>query len=785
MSWFRSFLAGEAGRPALRFALDVRATSAEWVGALALLIARIADIEQPVIELRVGSDEAAAQPLPLPALAALTTLTPAALLDACERALSQRAQVGWVEVSHADGVHSLRISACADHVAVVSEGVAAALMEALPALLRRALLHLQERPPAPLTSLDLLPPQDVAALLERCRGPARGYRAEPVTELIRQQVRATPSAPAIEVGAVTLSYAELWRRSTAVASALAQHLSAQEPAGTPRVGVLMNRSADWVVAVLGCMRAGGVYVPLNAHNPREHQARILEQAEIRTLICGAAAEGAALARGNLRAVTLAELEAAESLQADAHCVPDLTADAYCIFTSGSTGEPKGIRISHGALSNFVQACPEVFGTSAEHPPRHLQFCEPSFDVHIFELFHPLCLGGAVIIDERRGGTNVHAVVRYIEQKRVDTLSPPTAFWHHWREQIELGRSRIPACVRRVIVGGEMAQTGWFGLKGLPAHVELMNGYGPAETNYASVFACRDEQIQGRYVPVGRLLPNFWLKLVDRHGHVLPAGATGEIVLGGAGVAQGYIAASAREQARFGSWTLPDGTQTPTYSTGDYGYVSALGELVCLGRLDDQLKIRGARVEPGYVEVQLRRCAGVREAVVFAVMTGAELQLATALELSPGADLTPIFAELAERVPDYMVPQQSAVVHGWPLNANGKLDRATLRKLILKPSVQSDCAGALAPARFRDAPLIRELQRIWTGVVQGEAPAPTLDLQALGISSLRLGMFLAEALEHCGVEVPPEELFGLRTLAQLARAIEARRPPKRDAGVSAG
>jgi non-ribosomal peptide synthetase component F len=246
-----------------------------------------------------------------------------------------------------------------------------------------------------------------------------------VLDLIEHQVRATPGASAILEDHRQLSDALLWQRSGDIAAGL--RAAGQVPGS--RVAVLMSRGIDWIVALLGVMRAGCVYLPLNMANPSARNCALVQQARVEV-----------------------------------------------VLGPGSQELPR---------------------------PRHLQFCEPSFDVHLFEVFHPLSLGGAVVIDPRPDFISFDHYVDRIERQGVDIISPPTTFWHLWRSRINEGRSRWPRGLKRIVVGGERAQPTRSSRHGMPEDLVLMNGYGPAETNYATVHRVTPADATRSVLPTGR------------------------------------------------------------------------------------------------------------------------------------------------------------------------------------------------------------------------------------------------------------------------------------------
>lgn len=588
----------------------------------------------------------------------------------------------------------------------------------------------------------------------------------------------SPSAVAVLEDHRSIDYATLWRRSGAVAAGLqARGLGVGD-----RVAVLMARGVDWVTAILGIMRAGCSYVPLSPTNPVGRNLQLVRRA-CASLVIGPGLQDLRLPAQVLgQPCTLEVLEQEGAGGARSLPTPDPADEAYCIFTSGSTGLPKGIRVPHRAFANFVAACPDVFDTRDIIAPRHLQFCEPSFDVHIFEVFHPLSRGGAIVVDPRTDFVSFEDYVDRIERQQVSVISPPTTFWHMWRERIDSGHSRWPKGLKRVVVGGEMAQPARFSLHGLPADVLLMNGYGPAEINYATMHRVTPADATRATLPVGRTLPNISVHVIGADGEVLPQGQPGEICFGGVGVALGYVGGSAQDDAKFSTVCLPDGRVQRQYRTGDLGVIEQDGSLVCLGRLDEQLKIQGVRVEPGEIEALLLGHAAVKAVCVLPVDEGDGKSLAMALELAaPASDherlVTELSASLRTSLPRYMVPGRWLPVEEWPLNSNGKVDRKRLSALPMRPVPldpnPSSVACELEGSSGAHAALIAQLNRLWQAVRRRPEPIPaSMPLRDVEPSSLRIGMFFAEVFDHFQLSVAPETFFGLATLNEVAEQLKA-------------
>lgn len=288
--------------------------------------------------------------------------------------------------------------------------------------------------------------------------------------------------------------------------------------GSP-VGVLLERSTTWIVTILGILRAGMVYVPLTPRNPPARNEYILADCAVSLVLSDAAHRHHLPQRSDLIA-DLADLTArARSYRAalptiDPHC------DAYVIYTSGSTGLPKGVRITHAALCNYILAAKETFCPDLE-TPRTVQFSESSFDASMLEIFLGICHGGSSFIYARPEVLPIADFAAKLEHHDINLISPPTIFWHEWMAQITAGRSRAPGCVKVAVIGGEAAIPDYFCTAPLGPAFRLFNAYGPTEATVdAAAYRCDADVRDGCCVPVGHPLPNVRLYVLDDRNALL-------------------------------------------------------------------------------------------------------------------------------------------------------------------------------------------------------------------------------------------------------------------------
>ena len=566
-----------------------------------------------------------------------------------------------------------------------------------------------------------------------------------IADLVREHAAACPDAIAIEDGERQLTYAELDRAAAGIAAALARAgLGDEEP-----VGVCLPRSWEAVVAFLGIVRAGGAYVPISPAYPAERQRRMLELAGAR-IVLTTPEHGGALPAGveQLNAVELASAEPGEA----AESAPGGDRLAYVLFTSGSTGEPKGVEVTHRNLINFLKSDADVVPRREDTV---LQIVPLEFDVSGLEIWGAL-MNGARLVIAPRGRPDPRGLGKLIAERGVTFLGISTGLLHELVAVAvdDLAGVRVAAAVGDVlspVAAAELCLT--------HPGLRLFNGYGPTEaTILATSFEYRPSDDDS--VPIGRALPGYRLYVLDAEGEPVRDGEPGELWIGGEGVARGYRDDPERTAERFRPDPFAGGRM---YRSGDLVRMREDGELLFLGRIDDQVKISGQRVEPGEVERALLAHPGVREA---AVIARAEVDGHKHLlgYVAPRGEVEPdpeeLRAHLAERLPAFMVPSWIGVLEALPLNERGKVDHDALPS----PRRESDSEAPNDPRVTRVAALMAEVLKL-NSVGSDE------NFFALGGSSL-LAIRLVGMLRHrLGAALDINAVFEAPTAARLAELIE--------------
>ena len=564
------------------------------------------------------------------------------------------------------------------------------------------------------------------------------------------RARQNPDAPALTCGEVTLSYGELDRRS----NQLARWLREQGAGPESRVGLRLDRSVDLVVGILGVLKAGAAYVPLDPGSPRERQDFILEDAEIRIV------------------VGKEELERLDLPAGDLESLGDASSLAYVIYTSGSTGRPKGALITHANVARLFDATESWFGfCKGDRCERDVWtlFHSYAFDFSVWEIWGALLHGGRLVIVPWEVSRSPELFLELLVRERVTVLNQtPSAFAQ--LAQVETQRGAVATDLRLVIFGGEALDPAtlepWFARHG-DTRPLLVNMYGITETTVhvtCRPLSAADARGEHRSV-IGVPIPDLSLIVMDRNLSPTSIGVPGELVVGGAGLARGYLGRPGLTAERFVPDPAGGRPGARLYRSGDLGRFLPNGEVEYLGRLDHQVKIRGFRIELGEIETALAALPGVRQAVVMVREESGDRRLVA--YVVGDVSVAELRASLRERLPDYMVPAAFVTMAALSLTVNGKVDR---KALPTPEQTGRKEATYLAPR----TPVEEVLAGIWADVLGLERVGAADHFFDLGGHSLLATRVMSRLREAFGVELPLRDLFVAPVLADLATRIEAAR-----------
>ncbi|ETS29277.1 amino acid adenylation enzyme/thioester reductase family protein [Photorhabdus khanii NC19] len=618
--------------------------------------------------------------------------------------------------------------------------------------LESLVIALEQTPETPVQTLQILPETERTLLLKTWNATETTY-PDPlcIHQLFEQQVENAPDSTALIYENQSFSYAELNTR----ANRLAHQLIALGVAPDHRVAICVASSPARIVGLLAILKAGGAYVPLDPAYPGERLIHILTDAAPVILLAD-----------NTGRSALNEQMLAQQIVLDPNSLPDqpdnnpqiaaLTSRhlAYVIYTSGSTGTPKGVMVEHCGLVNLIRDKIAQFAIHSHS--RMLQFASFGFDASVWEIMMTLGSGASLAIPD--------------DAVRQD----PRRLWHYLEEQSVTHACLTPALLRdgtdlpaitikpTLILGGEAPSVAL--LQALNGRATVFNAYGPTEITVCATVWCCPLDYRDGFIPIGRPTANTRVYPLDAHGQPVPLGAVGELYIGGVGVARGYLNRPELTGERFLADPFSDAANARMYRTGDLVRYLPDGNLVFVGRNDQQIKIRGFRIEPGEIEVRLTEHSAVREALVLALGDGQDKRLIAYVVAEAEDELVNCLREhLSASLPDYMVPAAFVRLDAFPLTPNGKLDRRALpvpgeeafaRQIYAAPQGKTETA----------------LAAIWHDLLGVDQISRYDSFFALGGHSL-LAVRMVERLRNLGLTLAVRDLFQSPVLSELAQTLK--------------
>nr|AYN44369.1 nonribosomal peptide synthetase [Cloning vector H69C977B_s26] len=609
--------------------------------------------------------------------------------------------------------------------------------------------RLAAEPRSKVVDVDLLGAEERARLTPRAPEAAPSLPA--VHEVIAAQAAKTPTAIAVEAEDGTLTYAALEARAKAVAQALVQR------GVTPGtlVALAVERSVGMMAGLLGILKAGAAYVPLDPAYPRERLTFMLEDSGARVVIT----QAHLTSRFPGTDVVVLGDDTLESFE------PRSGALAYCLFTSGSTGQPKGVLIEHSALANHMAWMDDAMPLA--HEDRVLQRTSLSFDASVWELFAPLMVGARLVLAPHGLGADTEHLARVLRERDVSVLQLVPSLLTALVE--EPGFANLPA-LRRVCVGGEPLPSATVATLFSRSKAEVWNLYGPTEATIDSLaHRCLPGQVgaHGPTEPIGLPIHRMEALILDGRLRPVPEGVPGELYLAGPGLARGYLNRPELTQSRFIEHAFPGGPTLRMYKTGDVVRRLADGTFLFVGRADRQVKLRGHRIELGEVEAAIARHPAVREAVALVRGTGGDSRLVAFVVPHASAqrpEPTELRSFVEQQLTANMVPGQFVLLDALPLAPNGKVDTRALSAMEL-----ADARVTALEGLPRDA-LELEMVRLFEEVLGVRAVGIHDSFFDLGGHSL-LALKMKLAVEkRLGRPLPLVSLFRNPTPAQLTAVL---------------
>lgn len=616
-------------------------------------------------------------------------------------------------------------------------------------------------PDTRVSCLPLLNATERRRVLEEWNDTVTSYpQHKSIHQLFDEQVALTPDAVALEFENQQLTYAELNRR----ANRLAHYLRALGVHAESAVGIMMERSPEMIVSLLGLLKAGGAYVPLDAEYPQERLAFMLEDAGVRVLLSQRALLSR-LPRAEVEVICLDEIWSKISAESVENPESEIFADnlAYITYTSGSTGQPKGVQTTHRGVVRLVKGNDYARMDAGEV---FLQFASLAFDASTFEIWGSL-LNGARLVIMPAGLPTLEELGQALKRHRVTILWLTAGLFHLMvDERLEDLRG-----LRQMLAGGDVLSV---------SHVErflreakgctLINGYGPTEsTTFACCHAMKEAVEFNRTVPIGRPIANTQVYILDTNLQPVVIGAVGHLHIGGDGLARGYLNRAEQTARSFIPHPFSQELGERLYKTGDLARYLPNGDIEFFGRVDNQVKLRGFRIEPGEIESALASHLAVRDALVVArADEDGEKQLVAYVVGASGEDVpgaSQLRQFLKERLPAHMIPSLFVSLEQFPLTINGKVDYRAL------PAPQG--AQAVRETTFVAPGTMTEeiLARIWSKILGVKRIGIHDNFFELGGNSLSATQLVSQVRHTFEIELSVRDLFQHQTIAQLALPIE--------------
>ena len=642
------------------------------------------------------------------------------------------------------------------------QGTAARMLDHIKQLLAGAIENTERSA----SELPMLTDRELRELLIDRNRTAREFGKRCLHEHVEAIAGSSPNEIAVVYEREQLTYGELNAR----ANQLAHYLAKRGVGRNTRIGICLQRSLDFAVALIGVLKAGGTCVPLDPKYPDERLSFMLENVEAALVLTERGLLNATIPPGT-DVVSISEQR--EKLAAEPRTNPSVGSSpsdiAYIIYTSGSTGRPRGVLLPHAGLVSYTFAAAEQF--ELRRGDRMLQFCSISFDAALEEIYSTWAAGATLVFRNDDVSLEPGEFLRWVGQQRITVMDLPTAYWHEWVYAMPALREKVPASVRLVIVGGEKASSDafstWHKLAG--KNVRWVNTYGPAE---ASVVATAYEpklqpgEEPPAVLPIGRPVANARVYLLDPDLNPVPVGVPGELHIGGVGVAQGYLNHPQLTAQKFIRDVFSDDPAARMYKTGDLARYLSNGDIEFVGRRDNQVKIRGFRVEPGEIESVLAKHSGVADTAIVLRQdsTGNKRLVGYVVRTQDGVTESELRAHVQAQLPEYMVPSEFVFLKAMPLTPNGKIDRRALAAMKSEEQPKSASGDGVSD------PLQKQLLQIWEELLGRRGIGIRDNFFELGGHSLLAARLMHRLTQIHGKSLPLAVLLEAPTIEKLASVL---------------
>ncbi|HYF30282.1 MAG TPA: non-ribosomal peptide synthase/polyketide synthase [Chitinophagaceae bacterium] len=609
-----------------------------------------------------------------------------------------------------------------------------------------------EEPGKPVSDYAYLAQEETELLLQTYNSTAAEYPADKsIVDLFEEQAAITPSGIALEFEDKQLTYQELNYKADRVAA----HLLTKGATAEMPVPVCIDRSPELIIAILGILKAGCAYVPIDPKYPAD-RIRYMLQDTGASMIISSQSIVDKISGDNVDVILLSdELLSVRLLRKEPFGHVHPASLAYIMYTSGSTGTPKGVMVTHGNVVSLVKGTEHV---SSDVDDILLSTGSASFDATTFEYWSMLLNGGRLVMCAEEKLLDTALLKDEITNRRVSKMW----FTSSWFNQVVDSDITVFEGLQTILVGGEKLSERHIGkLKESYPSINIINGYGPTEnTTFSLIYAIQGEEVR-RSIPIGCPLNNRKVYILDKHRKLVAIGNPGEICVGGAGLSRGYLNREELTAEKFIDDPFSDEPGAKLYRTGDLGRWLTDGNIEYLGRMDEQVKIRGYRIEPGEIENMLTAFPGINQAVVVVRTTQEDKFLAGYFTADETIDAVAVKEYLKQRLPDYMVPAWLLQIESMPLTPNGKVDKKALPQADGRPVVE------YIPPRTT---IEKQLAAIWQEVLNCERVGMADHFFDMGGHSLKAVQVMTKIYKELSVKLGLNDLFTHPVLADLAALV---------------
>jgi amino acid adenylation domain-containing protein len=602
----------------------------------------------------------------------------------------------------------------------------------------------------------ILSKEEQKLLVETHNDTETAHKAATILNLFVKQAEANPEAIAVDFDGMELTYEELDTQSSQLANCLKNNYNVEKG---NHVGIHLDRNELYIITILGILKAGAVYVPIDTTYPEARKQYILENAGIDVLISDTNYMfDLEYFEGTLLALDV-EFDADE-FETITNTEVSLEDTAYIIYTSGSTGKPKGTPITHDSLTNYIQAATNLY-VEEESEANFGLFTSPSFDLTITSIFMPLVTGGMITVFDE-GQDTIAVLYDYIESGISHIKMTPSHVSLLQDVDIESEDLKV------AILGGEELKTSHVEvLKGINPNIKIFNEYGPTE----ATVGCVVEEVSSDEITIGKPIANTEIYIVDTNTDLVPIGVPGELCISGKGLSKGYLNAPELTAEKF--IQNPFKANTRLYKTGDLAKRLANGNIQYLGRIDDQVKIRGYRIELGEIENTINTLPNITEAVVIAIDDQTEgKQLLAYVVASQEVDTKSIQASLEDKLPNYMIPKLYMQLESIPLTINGKVDKKAL------PAID-DSAYQTVEYIAPSSPTETQLVEIWQELLGVEKVGVLDNFFELGGHSLLAVRMVSRINKDLDMKLDIRTMFEMTNISLLASHIDLKKSNVKD------